>query len=243
VIVVDNGSTDGSAELVRDHDPWVTLIRREKCSSFAENNNVAFACSNSEYFLMLNPDTELHPDSVKILVGFMERHPDCGLCGPKLVFPDGSLQYSCRRFPTGWSTLLRRTAIRLVVPRDKRGRGHLMVSASHEKTMHVDWMLGACLLIRSGAIPGLKLLDEGFPLYCEDIDLCRRLAKGGWEIYYVPSTTVVHHHRARSDSKLLCRESVLHTRSMLHYIKKHYLLPSENTALHPGVTKLRRTAA
>ncbi|HXU14337.1 MAG TPA: glycosyltransferase family 2 protein [Terriglobales bacterium] len=243
VVVVDNCSNDGSADLVRSSYPWVQLIRQSKRCSFAENNNLAFAAGSSQYFLMLNPDTELQPDSVSVLVDFMQARPACGVCGPKLVFPDGSLQFSCRRFPTAWSTLLRRTAIRLVVPAEKRGIRHLMASEPHERDMEVDWMLGACLLIRREAIPGRKVLDDGFPLYCEDIDLCLRVAMGGWKVYYVPRTTVVHHHMARSDSKLFCRESFLHARSMLHFIKKHYLVPSRNSALYPGVTNIQRTAA
>jgi N-acetylglucosaminyl-diphospho-decaprenol L-rhamnosyltransferase len=242
VVVVDNCSSDGSAELVRDRYPWVKLVRQNRSRSFAENNNMAFESCGGKYFLMLNPDTEVHTDSVASLVDFMESHVTCGICGPKLVFPNGSLQYSCRRFPTVWSTLLRRTAIRLIVPREKRGVSHLMISASHEHEMRVDWMLGACLLIRREAIPGTKVLDEGFPLYCEDIDLCRRIGKAGWGVYYVPRTTVVHHHRARSDTELFCRESLLHTRSMLHFITKHYLFPSETVALYPGVRKIQRSA-
>jgi GT2 family glycosyltransferase len=192
---------------------------------------------------MLNPDTVLARDSVAVLVDSMDSRSICGVCGPKLVFPDGSLQYSCRRFPTAWSTLLRRTAIRLAIPDEKRGARHLMLSVAHDQEMEVDWMLGACLLIRREAIAGAKVLDEGFPLYCEDIDLCRRLGRAGWKIYYVPRTTVVHHHMARSDSKLLCRETILHTRSMLHFVKKHYLPAHQNSDLAPGVTSIQPKAA
>jgi GT2 family glycosyltransferase len=118
-----------------------------------------------------------------------------------------------------------------------------MVSLSHEREMEVDWMLGACLLLRRDAITGTKVLDEEFPLYCEDIDLCRRLGRAGWKIYYVPSTTVVHHHMARSDSRLLCRESLLHTLSMLHFVKKHYLFAYRDADLHPGVKRIQPKVA
>jgi N-acetylglucosaminyl-diphospho-decaprenol L-rhamnosyltransferase len=243
VVVVDNCSSDGSAELVRNLYPWVDFIQQDKRRSFAENNNVAFGSYSGKYFLMLNPDTVLDKMSLAVLVNFMDNHPSCGICGPKLVFPDGSLQYSCRRFPTAWSAILRRTPIRLVVPNVRRGARHLMVSLSHEREMEVDWMLGACLLLRRDAITGTKVLDEEFPLYCEDIDLCRRLGRAGWKIYYVPSTTVVHHHMARSDSRLLCRESLLHTLSMLHFVKKHYLFAYRDADLHPGVKRIQPKVA
>ncbi len=112
-----------------------------------------------------------------------------------------------------------------------------MVSVSHDHEMQVDWMLGACLLIRRAAIKGTELLDEGFPLYCEDIDLCLRLKKRGWTTYYVPSATVVHHHLAKSDSRLLCRESYLHAMSMMHFIGKRYLPLQRDTAESSGVRK------
>ncbi len=123
VVLVDNCSSDGSAEIVRDRYSWVEVVGRECSYSFAANNNVAFASCPSKYFLMLNPDTVLGEAAVDTLVKFMEDHPDCGACGPRLVFPDGSLQHSCRRFPTVWSTLLRRSPIRLLLPRDRRGGG------------------------------------------------------------------------------------------------------------------------
>jgi GT2 family glycosyltransferase len=238
VVLVDNCSSDGSAEIVRDQYPWVNLLARKTTGSFAENNNIAFSSWPSKYFLMLNPDTVLDEQSLTVLLKFMDSHPLCGICGPKLVFPDGSLQCSCRRFPTVWSTILRRTPIRLIVPRESRSKRHLMMDVSHEQQMEVDWMLGACLLLRREAITGTKVLDEGFPLYCEDIDLCRRLGKAGWKIHYVPSTRVVHHHGAKSDSKLLCRESRLHMLSILHFVKKHYLFPYRDADLHPGVTRI-----
>ncbi len=237
IVLVDNCSSDGAAEFVREQYPWVDVVEQECSNSFAANNNVAFASCQSEYFLMLNPDTVMGEGTVDTLVKFMEDHPHCGACGPKLVFPDGSLQHSCRRFPTTWSTLLRRSPVRLLLPRERRGERHLMVSVSHDNEMEVDWLLGACILVRREAIKGTRLLDEGFPLYCEDIDLCLRLKKGGFATYYVPSVTVVHHHLAKSDSKLFCRESFLHALSMMHFIRKHYFSIAGNADSSLGIER------
>jgi len=237
VVLVDNCSSDGSAEFVRDRYPWVKVIERKRSNSFAANNNLAFASFPSEYFLMLNPDTVLDESAVDTLVEFMEDHRYCGACGPKLVFPNGSLQYSCRRFPTVWSTLLRRSPFRLLLPRELRGVKHLMVSVSHDNEMAVDWMLGACLLVRREAIVGTGLLDEAFPLYCEEIDLCFRLKKGGWGTYYVPSAKVIHHHLAKSDSTLFCRESLLHAVSMMHFMNKHYFSLDRGAGRFSGVNR------
>lgn len=114
-----------------------------------------------------------------------------------------------------------------------------MVSVSHDSEMEVDWMLGACILVRRAAIRGAQLLDDRFALYCEDIDLCLRLKKGGYATYYVPSATVVHHHLAKSDSKLLCRESLLHAKSMFHFIRKHYGIGDTGDDMYPGINVLQ----
>ena len=237
VVVVDNCSSDRSAELIRDQYPWVELIERDSSHSFSNNNNVAFATAPSEYFLMLNPDTVLEVGAVDTLVGFMNSHSRCGICGPKLVFPDGSLQYSCRRFPTMWSTILRRTPFRALLPKGLRGAKHLMASVSHDNAMSVDWMLGACLLVRRTAIMGTKLLDEGFPLYCEEIDLCLRLKHAGWTADYIPNAKVVHHHLAKSDYWFFCRESLLHAVSMIHFMNKHYFSLDRGVGRFSGVNR------
>jgi hypothetical protein len=117
-----------------------------------------------------------------------------------------------------------------------------MVSVSHEHAMAVDWMLGACLLVRREAIAGTALLDEGFPLYCEEIDLCLRLKQGGWGTNYVPSVKVIHHHLAMSDSSLFSHASLLHALSMMHFIKKHYLLLSRHAGKLAGVNRCQHSA-
>lgn len=237
VVLIDNCSSDGSAQTAGDRHPSIEIFEQPHRCSFAANNNLAFRSFHSEYFLMLNPDTVLEKGVIDTLVEFMDAHPDCGACGPRLVFPDGSLQYSCRRFPTIWSVLLRRSPIRLLLPREKRGMKHLMITDSHNNAMQVDWMLGACLLVRRAAIMGAALLDERFPLYCEDIDLGLRLKKGGWKVYYLPSATVIHHHLAKSDSKFFCRESLLHAISMIRFVIKHYFSLNRGATSYLGVKR------
>ena len=119
----------------------------------------------------------------------------------------------------------------------------MMVSVPHDNEMAVDWMLGACLLVRREAIMGAGLLDDAFPLYCEEIDLCFRLKKGGWEIHYVPSATVIHHHLAKSDSTLLCRESMLHAVSMMLFMKKHYFSLDRGAGRLSGVNRRQPTVS
>lgn len=206
---------------------WVELIERENGNSFSNNNNMAFQATSSEYFLMLNSDTILDDGAIDTLVQFMDENRSCGICAAKLVFPDGSLQLPCRRFPTLWSTLLRRTPFRALLPSKQRGVRHLMASVPHTSNMAVDWMLGTCLLVRRQTISGEELLDEEFPLCGEEIDLCLRLKQGGWTSFYIPGAKVVHPHQAKSDASLFSRASLLHFRSMTHFAKSIICLERE----------------
>lgn len=157
------------------------------------------------------------------LYDFMEGHLDAGACAPKLVFPDGSLQLSCRRFPTPWTFLVRRTPIRWFFPRGKRGKRHLMADWDHGELRQVDWALGACIIFRAEAIQQVGYFDERFRLYCEDMDICYRLWAHRWVVYYNPDIVVVHDHQAKSDKSFLSRYSFLHYQSMFLYILKHRL--------------------
>jgi len=221
VVVVDNRSTDGTRGIVESFGDRVNLIVRDKKYSFSSNNNIVFQKFSANYFLVLNPDTVLSDTTISQLHQFMESHPRAGAAAPKLVFPDGSLQFSCRKFPTPHSALLRRTPIRYLFAENMRGRSHLMEEWDHEAVRDVDWVLAACVIFRSRTLRETGYFDEGFRLYCEDIDLCYRIWKAGWEIYYLPHPTVLHNHLAKSDKKLLSRYSLWHYRSMIRYIAKH----------------------
>jgi len=152
----------------------------------------------------------------------MESNPDVGICGPKLIFPDGSLQLSCRKFPTFKSTLIRRTPIRGLFPYHKRGQDHLMSNWDHKSTIEVDWMLGACLMIRREAIIEVGLMDENFLLYCEDIDLCLRVKQKGWKNYYLHDAKIIHYHLAKSDKSFFCYNTYLHFKSMFYFLQKNW---------------------
>jgi hypothetical protein len=222
VFVVDNRSRDGSAELVAQRHPWVQLIVRERRCGFSDNHNLAIRRARGRHVLILNPDTELRPGALATLTRFMDASPDVGICGAKLLFPDGSVQPSCRRFPTLRSVLVRRTPLRLLARGCAANRRHLMLDQPiATEPCDVDWLLGACLLVRRAAIDEVGLLDEGYHLYVEDIDWCYRMRRNGWRVCWVPQAQIVHAHQAASDRRLLSWHSWIHLRSMLRYYRKH----------------------
>ena len=221
IIVVDNHSRDGSIQLIRQNFPQVQTIENQKNVGFARAVNQAYRRARGEFFLILNPDLETLPGSVGKMLVYLRSHPEVGLVLPKLINPDGSLQYSCRTFSSFGTLLLRRPPLGWIFPQPARVRNHLMMDWSHEDTREVDWGLGACMLVRREAIPGPDLLDERFFLYIEDIDLCFSLKKAGWKVVYYPYAVMVHHHLRQSARGLLNRAKWEHLISQLKFYVKH----------------------
>ena len=221
VIVVDNDSADGTPAIISQFGSSVRLVQRQGRHSLSNNLNEALGTVRADYVLILNPDVVLARGTVRVLSEFLDSHPATGACAPALVFPDGRLQLSCRRFPTPWSVVVRRTPLRLLLPDGQRGKSHLMVDSDHTSIQAVDWILGACTMFSMAALRAIGFFDEGFRLYCEDIDICYRLWANGWSVYYNPEIRVIHEHRAISDKHLWSRHSWWHFGSMLHYVREH----------------------
>ena len=188
VIVVDNASTDGSVDMLRQRFPQVRLIENRVNNGFAPGNLQAYALSGGRYILMLNPDICLHPGALDRLYGFMENHPQAAGVGPDLRNPDGSRQMGCYPFPT-----LSREAWRLFHLDRLRAYGTYPVMQWDSKTTRaVDVIQGACLLLRHQALEEVGFLDADYYMYTEEVDLCYRLKKAEWQIYWLPSAEVVH---------------------------------------------------
>ncbi|MFN8455575.1 MAG: glycosyltransferase family 2 protein [Anaerolineae bacterium] len=223
IIVVDNCSEDGSAAIAGQYRD-MRLCVNQKRRGFAANCNYGMALAQGRYLLLLNPDTEVLPGALENLISFMDSHPQVGLCGAQLLFPNGQIQPSPRRFPTLGSFIARRTPLRVFMQNSRFNQAHLLLHLDHSWPQAVDWLLGACLLVRRQALEEVGPLDEGYFLYVEDIDWARRMHRAGWQVYYVPSAQIIHHHLAVSDKKFLSRRTWIHTLSMLRYTRK-FLLP------------------
>jgi GT2 family glycosyltransferase len=221
VYLVVNTPGDGTETLVRSRYPSVRVLANQRPRGFSENHNRVYRATRSKYFLLLNPDTVAFDGSLARLVGFLDETPQAGACGPKLVYPDGRLQLSCRYFPTIGSVLVRRTPLRKAFPNSKLARDYTMADWDHNSVREVDWVFGACLMVRRAAADSVGLLDEDLYLFCEDIDWCYRIKKAGWKIFYVPEAVVQHDLDDASYERYWGRQRFLHYASMYRYLKKH----------------------
>lgn len=216
VIVVDNASTDGSAQMVCDEFPTVRLIRNASNTGFAAGTNQGIRQSTGRYLLLLNPDTSATVAFMRVLVAFLEQHPEVAAAGPRLIGRDGEDQVSCFPLPTLTRELWRLFHLDSVHPYASYPPRQLRSSDPHS----VESIQGACLLVRREALDQAGLLDERFFVYTEEIDLCRRLLDCGWQIYWVPQAVVVHYGGA-STSQVGARMFLQLYRSKVQYFRKH----------------------
>jgi N-acetylglucosaminyl-diphospho-decaprenol L-rhamnosyltransferase len=198
--------------------PGLAAIENARPLGYAANLNLGLSRTTGDALLAVNPDTRTRPGAVATLRGFLEAHPRCGVAGPKLVYPDGRLQPSRRRFPTVTGTIVRRTPLRRVVR--QRRHYHLGEPAPTEPAQ-CDWMLGGFLLLRRAMLDELGGFDEGYRLYGEDIDLQYRAMRAGWERWYVPGAVVEHVHQAVTDRRLFTRRTLWHWAGIVRFVRQH----------------------
>ncbi len=204
-----------------DLPPRGKLIQNEQPLGFAANANRGIAATTAPFVLVANPDAVAAPDVVSLLHAFAASRPRCGIAGPELRYPDGTWQPSRRRFPTVSGTLVRRTPLRYLFRPFERQRDHYLLDERPAEPVRADWMLGAFVLYRREMLDELGGFDEKFRLYGEDIDLCYRAAKAGWESWYVPEAVVQHRYPAVIDRRLLTRRTLWHWRGILRFVRKH----------------------
>lgn len=188
--VVDNGSTDGSIEMVRGEFPEVELIVPGSNLGFAAGNNLAIRKSEARFVCLLNPDTVVLDGALEKLVDFLVRHPAAGVAGPQLLNPDGTYQHSAFRFP---GLLQAYFDFRPGPPRVLNSRLNGRYPTGRSEPFEIDHPLGACMVVRREAIEQAGLLDEDYFMYCEEVDWCWRIRKAGWKIFSVPAARVVHY--------------------------------------------------
>ncbi|MFH1682002.1 MAG: glycosyltransferase [Candidatus Eisenbacteria bacterium] len=220
VVVVDNASTDGSQEEIARLFPRVRLMANERNLGYSKGVNQGIRAAGGEFFLVLNPDIRARPGSIDRLLEYAIENPDAGIAGAKLLNPDGSLQYSSRTFYTWKAILFRRTPLGKIFPNAPVLRDHLMLDWDHRTTRDVDWMLGACLLVRRSAVDDVGLMDERFFLYFEDVDWCYRMKAHGWRVVYVAEAVMEHHHRRDSARGIISRQKASHLGSMFRFFDK-----------------------
>lgn len=193
IIVVDNASKDGTVEMLRRDFPFVRLIQNDHNAGFGRPSNQALRVSSGKYALLLNNDTIVLPQAIDRLVAFMETHPDAGICGPKVLNRDGSMQKQCRRsYATPWDLFCYFSGLAALFPKSRLFARYLVTYADANATMAVDSVSGSCMLVRRTLMDQIGLLDERFFAYQEDTDYCFRANHAGWRIYYHPDAQIVH---------------------------------------------------
>lgn len=228
VIVVDNASADGSAAMVKKEFRSVKLIENTSNLGFSKANNQGIAASIGRYILLLNSDTEVYPDSITKMVAFLDDNSEAGIVGPRVLNPDLTYQATGRNFPEPINTFFgRKSVLTRLFPNNRFSREYMTCLDRHKTDLdyyEVDWVSGACLMIRRSVLDEVGTLDEGFFFYWEDVDLCFRVKKRGWLVYYLNSAVIVHHEgKSRNRKNILLKNRLIKEfyRGAYRYYCKH----------------------
>lgn len=220
VIVIDNSSSDGTAASVRKSFPDVNLIANKQNRGFAAANNQGIKISQGQYILLLNPDTIVQENSLATLVKFMDENKDVGICGPKLLNKDGTIQPSARSFPTFRGALYRHTAFRFVRLFRGEYKKWLMKDFNHTTLKDVDQVMGAALMVRRSAMEEAGAMDESFFMYYEEVDLCYRIKQTGQRVVFVPES-VITHSGGKSAEQIPVEKRIMMLASLLKFFRKN----------------------
>jgi GT2 family glycosyltransferase len=220
VIVVDSASGDGSAEMVTNEFPWVILLPEEENVGFSRGNNLGIGQATGRYLLLLNPDTQVMAGALTQMVSFLDSEPSIGALGPQLLFPDGTVQSSRRRFPTLATGFFESTWIQSIAPRSVL-RDYYVLDRPDDAVSEVDWVMGACLLVRREAFEEVGPLDEGYFMYSEEMEWQRRIKDAGWKVVYFPQARVIH-HEGKSSEQAVARRHISFQRSKLRYYQQYH---------------------
>jgi len=220
-VVVDNASSDGSADALEAVAPWVRLLRNRENVGFGRASNQGVASTRAPLVLFINPDCTLAPGSAGVLSRELHAHPDCAVAGPKILDPDGGVQGSARGDPDMLTGLFGRTSmLRRVLPGTSASRRNVVDADAGDAapSLVVDWLSGACMLARRSALERVGGFDERYFLYWEDADLCRRLRKAGMHVRYVPGAEAVHQVGRSSSTARAASIRAFHRGAYLYYV-------------------------
>jgi len=204
-IVIDNASSDDSVEMVRSRFPDATLVVNTHNVGFGRAVNQAIDMATGRYCLLLNPDAEILDGAITAMAAYLDGHPDVGVVGPQLLNPDHTPQPSMRRFPTRRTAFVESTILQRYIPRARLLQRYYCEDLAPNEVHEVDWLVGACLMVRRATIQEVGGLDESFFMYSEELEWCHRIKRTGWKVVYLPVPQAVHHHGRSSDQDVAAR--------------------------------------
>ncbi len=221
VFVVNNSPEDKGLPQVLNRFSQVYLIGNPQNAGFSRANNQAAKMAQGDYFLFLNPDSVLEKDSISGLLDFIKKHTQIGILAPKVLNSDGTLQYSCRRYPSIWTGLFNRySLLSNIFPNNPLTRKYLMKDFDHTSVKQVDWVSGCCMLMPKEIFQKVTGFDEKFFLFNEDVDICKRVTEAGFRVVYYPKT-FIYHHISSSGQKMSPGLIIKRHLGMSYYQKKH----------------------
>jgi len=220
IIVVDSASDDGSPALLRENYPAVTLLEQSENIGFTRGNNIGLAQARGDYLLLLNPDTEVGPGALAQMIDYMMRHPRVGILGPQTFNSDGSHQSTRRRFPTLMTGIFESTWLSAWAPAGVE-RHYRMLDTRDDAILEVDWVQGSALMMRREVYQAIGGLDEGYIMYSEELDYCRRAVSAGWRVRYHGGAQITH-HGGKSSEQVAALKQIHFQTSKLRYFLKHH---------------------
>ena len=221
LIVVDNASSDGTAAELRKRYPDVKLIEGKGNVGFAKGNNIGIAASSGRYVCLVNPDVEFLEDCLSKLCRYMDANDKVGICGPKILNKDGSVQYSCREYPTLWNNLCFALGLHRVFPRSALFSNELMSYFDHNELREVEALSGCFMVVRREAMKEVGLMDDAFFMYSEDVDWCKRFHNEGWKVVFNPEAKAIHYGGGSMENTSLW-STVQQERALMQYWSKHH---------------------
>ena len=226
VFVIDNNSNDNTVEMITEIFPRVRLIANKSNDGFAKANNQGIKEATGDYVLFLNPDTELFPDTISKSIEFMASHPDCGVMGPQMLYGDGKLQPSVRRFPTVWPVFLMLIKAPKFFKNIKSINNYLATDFDYNKEQVVDQVMGAYMMTKMEVLNKTGLLDEKFFIWFEEVDLCLRVRKAGYKIIYNPEVKIIHHGgKSFAQQKTINKQKMFFKSAWLYFVKNGFTKP------------------
>ncbi len=215
IIVVDNGSKDGSADAIAAKYPAVQVLRNTANLGFARAVNQGIAASTGRYVCLLNNDARLSPDTLATLLAYMDAHPDVGMTAPQLLHEDGRKQHSFDNFPSLATALLNKSLLRRLAP-----DAYPSKTQDYKEPREVASVIGACMMVRRDVVDRIGPLDEAYFLFLEETDWCLRCRRAGYKVVFVPGSTVVH-LQGKTRDQVRVRGRIEYTRSLFTYFRKN----------------------
>lgn len=221
LIVIDNNSQDGTSEMIKSNYPTAVLITNDENRGVAAARNQGLKIAKGKYILILDADMEFKENSIKMMYDEMEKNPDYGLMGCKLIDTAGEVQYSCKRFPKLRSLIYRRLEFIEIIKNSRALKEHIMAEWDHNDIKDVDYVIGACQFFRRELINKIGLYDDSIFYGPEDLDYCLRVWRAGYKVIYFPHTSIIHHEQRITKKNLFSSISRKHLKAIFYIFKKY----------------------